>query len=92
MAGRCSAPGWSSRSSGFAFGLVIFLQLRKLPVHRSMREISELIYETCKTYLVTQGKFILMLEAVHRPRDRLYFGRLATRSIPRPAGVQDLAR
>ncbi|MCK6555211.1 sodium-translocating pyrophosphatase [Candidatus Binatia bacterium] len=47
---------------GFAFGLVIYRQLKNLPVHRSMREISELIYETCKTYLLTQGKFILILE------------------------------
>jgi len=47
---------------GLAFGMTIFFQLRNLPVHRSMREISELIYETCKTYLVTQGKFILILE------------------------------
>ncbi len=43
------------------FGLVIYSQLKNLPVHRSMREISELIYETCKTYLVTQGKFIMVL-------------------------------
>src|SRR5512135_1801383 len=47
---------------GGLFGLVMYIQLRNLPVHRSMREISELIYETCKTYLVTQGKFILLLE------------------------------
>ena len=46
---------------GLLFGLVIFLQLKNLPVHRSMREISELIYETCKTYLITQGKFIMIL-------------------------------
>jgi K(+)-stimulated pyrophosphate-energized sodium pump len=46
---------------GLLFGLVIFIQLKNLPVHRSMREISELIYETCKTYLVTQGKFIMLL-------------------------------
>src|SRR5882672_9013685 len=44
---------------GLGFGMAIFMRLRNLPVHRSMREISELIYETCKTYLVTQGKFIL---------------------------------
>ncbi|MGH9784848.1 MAG: sodium-translocating pyrophosphatase, partial [Terriglobia bacterium] len=44
---------------GLLFGLVIFVQMRNLPVHQSMREISELIYETCKTYLITQGKFIL---------------------------------
>jgi len=47
---------------GLAFGLWIFTQLRNMPVHRAMLEISELIYETCKTYLVTQGKFILILE------------------------------
>src|SRR5438046_613654 len=46
---------------GLMFGLAIYIQLKNLPVHRSMREISELIYETCKTYLTTQGKFILLL-------------------------------
>ena len=46
---------------GLLFGLTIYVQLKNLPVHRSMREISELIYETCKTYLITQGKFILLL-------------------------------
>jgi len=48
---------------GMLFGLVILTQLKNLPVHRSMREVSELIYETCKTYLITQGKFILVLWA-----------------------------
>jgi K(+)-stimulated pyrophosphate-energized sodium pump len=43
------------------FGLVIYNQLKNMQVHRSMREISELIYETCKTYLTTQGKFIMLL-------------------------------
>jgi K(+)-stimulated pyrophosphate-energized sodium pump len=47
---------------GLIFGLVMYIQLKNMPVHRSMREISELIFETCKTYLVTQGKFILLLE------------------------------
>src|SRR5438093_9039901 len=46
---------------GLLFGLAIYIQLKNLPVHQSMREISELIYETCKTYLITQGKFILFL-------------------------------
>ncbi len=46
---------------GLMFGLAIYIQLKNLPVHRSMKEISELIYETCKTYLVTQGKFIMLL-------------------------------
>ena len=48
---------------GLLFGFATYTQLRNLPVHRSMREVSELIYETCKTYLTTQGKFILMLWA-----------------------------
>ena len=47
---------------GLVFGLLTYTQLRNLPVHSSMREISELIYETCKTYLITQGKFLLILE------------------------------
>ncbi|MDX6530640.1 MAG: K(+)-stimulated pyrophosphate-energized sodium pump [Blastocatellia bacterium] len=46
---------------GLMFGLAIYIQLKNLPVHRAMREISELIYETCKTYLTTQGKFIMIL-------------------------------
>ncbi len=48
---------------GIVFGLVILNQLKNLPVHRTMREVSDLIYETCKTYLVTQGKFIFVLWA-----------------------------
>jgi K(+)-stimulated pyrophosphate-energized sodium pump len=59
---------------GLAFGLVIYGQLKNLPVHASMREISELIYETCKTYLITQGKFILLLEAFIGAIIVLYFG------------------
>src|ERR1022692_4383276 len=46
---------------GLGFGMVIYMRLKNLPVHRSMREISELIYETCKTYLITQGKFLMLL-------------------------------
>ena len=61
---------------GLLFGLVIFVQLRNLPVHQSMREISELIYETCKTYLITQGKFILLLEVFIGVIIVLYFGAL----------------
>jgi K(+)-stimulated pyrophosphate-energized sodium pump len=59
---------------GLVFGLVIYRQLRSLPVHASMREISELIYETCKTYLITQGKFLLILEAFIAAIIVLYFG------------------
>jgi K(+)-stimulated pyrophosphate-energized sodium pump len=61
---------------GMIFGLAIYMQLKNLPVHKSMREISELIYETCKTYLVTQGKFILILEVFIAVIIILYFGLL----------------
>src|SRR5436190_3660369 len=47
---------------GLMFGLVTYLGVRKLPVHRSMADISELIYETCKAYLIQQGKLLLVLE------------------------------
>jgi len=62
---------------GLLFGLAIFIKLKNLPVHRSMREISELIYETCKTYLVTQGKFIMILWIFIAAIIALYFGWLA---------------
>ena len=63
--------------AGLIFGLVIYVQLKNMPVHRTMREISELIYETCKTYLITQGKFILLLWAFIAVVIGLYFGWLA---------------
>src|SRR5438309_3521214 len=59
---------------GLGFGLVIYSRLKNLPVHRSMREISELIYETCKTYLVTQGKFLVLLWLFIAVIIVLYFG------------------
>ena len=62
---------------GLLFGLLTFMQLKNLPVHRSMREISELIYETCKTYLITQGKFLLILWVFIAAIIALYFGWLA---------------
>ncbi len=62
---------------GLAFGMAIYMRLKNLPVHRSMREISELIYETCKTYLVTQGKFILLLWAFIAVIIAAYFGWLS---------------
>src|SRR3989454_2217944 len=62
---------------GLGFGMAIYMNLKKLPVHRAMREISELIYETCKTYLITQGKFILILEAFIAVVIVLYFGVLS---------------
>jgi K(+)-stimulated pyrophosphate-energized sodium pump len=59
---------------GLIFGMSIYTRLKNLPVHRAMREVSELIYETCKTYLITQGKFLLLLEAFIAVVIVLYFG------------------
>jgi K(+)-stimulated pyrophosphate-energized sodium pump len=61
---------------GLGFGMAIYMRLKNLAVHRSMREISELIYETCKTYLITQGKFILLLWVFIAVIIVLYFGLL----------------
>jgi K(+)-stimulated pyrophosphate-energized sodium pump len=63
---------------GLLFGLWIYMQLKNLPVHRAMREISELIYTTCKTYLTTQGKFILVLWVFIGIIVAVYFGALTT--------------
>src|SRR6266849_2329789 len=70
---------------GLGFGMVIFMRLKNLPVHRSMREISELIYETCKTYLLTQGKFLMLLWAFIAAIIVLYFGVLRHFEVPRVA-------
>ena len=59
---------------GLGFGMAIYMRLKNLPVHRAMREISELIYETCKTYLFTQGRFILLLWVFIAVIILLYFG------------------
>jgi K(+)-stimulated pyrophosphate-energized sodium pump len=72
---------------GLLFGLVIYSQLKRLPVHASMREISELIYETCKTYLVTQGKFILLLWIFIGIIAAVYFGALAANVDPATGAV-----
>ncbi len=68
---------------GLLFGLTIYMHLRNLPVHRAMREISELIYETCKTYLVTQGKFLMLLWVFIATIIAVYFGVLRHFEIAR---------
>jgi len=67
---------------GLGFGLAIYTQLKNLEVHRSMREVSELIYETCKTYLQTQGKFLMILWVFIGVAVAVYFGKLATTVDP----------
>jgi K(+)-stimulated pyrophosphate-energized sodium pump len=61
---------------GLGFGLMIYRSLKRLPVHKSMSEMSELIYETCKTYLITQGKFLVLLWVFIAVVIVLYFGML----------------
>jgi K(+)-stimulated pyrophosphate-energized sodium pump len=62
---------------GLVFGLVIYSRLKNMPVHKSMLEVSELIYETCKTYLFTQGRFLLLLWLFIAVVIILYFGVLS---------------
>jgi K(+)-stimulated pyrophosphate-energized sodium pump len=70
---------------GLLFGLGMYTQLKNLPVHRSMKEISELIYETCKTYLLTQGRFILLLWTFIAAIIVVYFWWLRHFSLPQVA-------
>jgi K(+)-stimulated pyrophosphate-energized sodium pump len=72
---------------GAAFGLYTFVKLRNLPVHKSMRDISELIYATCKTYLLNQGKFILLLELFIGAVMVIYFGWLRSMDAYRVAMI-----
>jgi len=67
---------------GLAFGLMIYRELKAMAVHRSMLEVSELIYETCKTYLQTQGRFLLVLWVFIGIAVAVYFGKLATTIDP----------
>ena len=62
---------------GLLFGFLTYRRLRNLPVHQTMREVSELIWETCKTYLFTQGKFLLILEIFIGVIIVFYFGYLS---------------
>jgi K(+)-stimulated pyrophosphate-energized sodium pump len=64
---------------GMVFGLVIYRRLKNMAVHKSMLEVSELIYETCKTYLATQGKFLILLECFIGVIIVFYFGFLQGR-------------
>ncbi|MDR2437097.1 MAG: sodium-translocating pyrophosphatase, partial [Endomicrobium sp.] len=72
---------------GLMFGICHFLSLKKLSVHSSMEAISELIYETCKTYLVTQGKFIIILELLLALIIVVYFGWLERFSAVKVATI-----
>src|SRR6202046_5571187 len=66
--------GLAVSALGLVFGLIVFVRLKNMPVHTSMREVSELIYETCKTYLATQAKFLMVLELFIAVIIIFYFG------------------
>jgi K(+)-stimulated pyrophosphate-energized sodium pump len=66
---------------GMIFGLIIYMRLKNMAVHKSMLEVSELIYETCKTYLATQGKFLILLECFIGVIIVFYFGFLQSRPV-----------
>jgi len=65
--------GFAVSLAGMMFGLWIYLQLKNMPVHKSMLEVSELIYSTCKSYMVQQGKFLMLLFAFIGSIVVLYF-------------------
>ncbi|HYE01846.1 MAG TPA: sodium-translocating pyrophosphatase [Phycisphaerales bacterium] len=67
---------------GLLFGGVIYVQLKKMPVHRSMLEVSELIYATCKSYLFQQGKFLMLLWVFIAAVTAVYFGKLVENVDP----------
>jgi K(+)-stimulated pyrophosphate-energized sodium pump len=59
---------------GLVFGMVIYFRLKNMPVHKSMLEVSELIYATCRAYLATQAKFLALLELFIIAIIIFYFG------------------
>jgi K(+)-stimulated pyrophosphate-energized sodium pump len=69
--------------AGLGFGYMIYNELKNMPVHKSMLEVSELIYETCKTYLITQGKFLALLWVAIAMVIVLYFGVLDKQPLPK---------
>ena len=66
---------------GAIYGLIQYSQTKNLPVHEAMRNVSNLIYETCKTYLVQQGKFLVILWVLIAVCIFYYFGMLQHKSI-----------
>jgi K(+)-stimulated pyrophosphate-energized sodium pump len=71
---------------GMAFGLLMFNQVRRMPAHKSMLDVSNIIYETCKTYLLQQGRLLMVLEIFIAACIIYYFGFLS----PQPLGTVGL--
>jgi K(+)-stimulated pyrophosphate-energized sodium pump len=66
---------------GVLFGIFQFLSIRKIPAHKSMLDVSKTIYETCKTYLIQQGKFLLILFVFIAVCIAFYFGFLSNKGV-----------
>ncbi len=62
---------------GGVFGLIMFNQVKAMPAHKSMLEVSNVIYETCKTYLLQQGRLLIVLELFIAACIVYYFGFLS---------------
>jgi K(+)-stimulated pyrophosphate-energized sodium pump len=66
---------------GLLFALYKYLSVKKLPAHRSMLEVADVIYQTAKTYLIKQGKFLLLLFVLIGAAVAFYFGYLTENSF-----------
>ena len=66
---------------GMLFGIYQFIAVKKLPAHKSMLEVSQVIFETCKTYLLQQGKFLLILFVFIGACIAFYYGVLQHESV-----------
>ena len=75
-------------AAGLLFGFMTYMQLQKMPVHKSMRDVSELIYETCKAYLLQQGRFLMLLWLFIGAIVAIYFGRLAEHVDPVSGAIE----
>jgi len=64
------------------FSLLLFFQIKKLPAHRSMLNVASTIYQTCKTYLLQQGKFLIMLFGIITIVLCVYFFGLVHQTVP----------
>ncbi len=76
---------------GIAFGLVQYFYIKKLPVHASMLNVSKTIYETCKTYLLQQGRFLFYLLIIISVVMLIYFGFLSEPEIVATGEVSRVA-
>ncbi|HQY89280.1 MAG TPA: sodium/proton-translocating pyrophosphatase, partial [Tepidisphaeraceae bacterium] len=77
---------------GMVFGVISYVQLKNLPVHHTMKAVSDLIYETCKTYLITQGKFIMLLWVFIAVVLGVYFGVLTEHTVVDANGVSKVEK